>query len=89
MYNSYCYVNGIEGARQYQMMPNQTMLLMDSENPMFYLKTSNHMGQTTLRAFKFEEITIQEKYATAESVKELSTKIEELLKKYESDLSSK
>lgn len=81
--NNYYYVNGLEGAKQYQMMPNQTILLMDSENPMFYLKTTNQIGQSTLRAFKFEEIDLKkenDKYATIESVNALSLKIDDLIK---------
>lgn len=53
---NYAYVNGIEGAKAYQMMPNQTALLMDSDRPVFYFKTSNAMGQSTIKAYKFEEL---------------------------------
>ena len=28
--NNYYYVNGLEGAKQYQMMPNQTILLQQA-----------------------------------------------------------
>lgn len=54
--NQYAFVNGIEGAKSFQMMPNQTMLLMDSDNPICYMKISNNMGQSTLRYFTLEEI---------------------------------
>lgn len=86
--NNYYYVNGLDGAKQYQMFPNQTVLLMDSDNPMFYLKTTNQMGQSTLRAFKFEEVNLQkseEKYATVESVNVLSEKIDNLIKTINGD----
>ena len=56
MTNQYAYVNGIEGAKAYLMNPNQTILLMDSDNPIFYLKSSNQLGQSSIRTFKFEEI---------------------------------
>lgn len=55
--NTYAYVNGMEGAKGYQVYPNQTILLMDSDNPIFYLKVANQLGQSTIRTFKFEEVT--------------------------------
>lgn len=54
--NQYAYVNGIEGAKAYLMSPNQTMLLMDSDQPIFYLKTSNYLGQANIRIFEFKEV---------------------------------
>ncbi len=54
--NQYAYVNGIEGAKAYLMNPNQTMLLMDSDEPIFYLKTSNQLGQASIRIFEFKEV---------------------------------
>lgn len=40
--NQYTYVNGLEGAKAFNIAPNQSVLLMDSDNPVFYLKTSNN-----------------------------------------------
>lgn len=54
--NQYAYVNGIEGAKAYLMNPNQTILLMDSDQPIFYLKTSNGLGQASIRIFEFKEV---------------------------------
>ena len=52
-----CYwVNGAEGAKAFQMIPNQTAMLMDSDNPICYMKSANSMGQSTLRYFKLIEI---------------------------------
>lgn len=58
--NTYVFVNGVEGAKSYQMVPNQSILLMDSDNPICYFKTSNAMGQSTLRFFKLVEVTEQD-----------------------------
>ena len=58
--NQYAFVNGIEGAKAFQVQPNQTMLLMDNDNPICYMKQSNNMGQSTLRYFKLTEISEQE-----------------------------
>jgi hypothetical protein len=52
----YAFVNGIEGAKSFQVSPNQTMLLMDSDSPICYMKTSDSIGQASLRYFKLEEI---------------------------------
>ena len=54
--NVYAFVNGLEGAKSYQVPANQTVLLMDSEQPVCYMKTANALGQGTLRYFKLTEV---------------------------------
>lgn len=71
------FVNGIEGARSYQLLPNQTMFLMDNENPVFYMKTSNQLGQSNIRGYKFEEINLNSNPQTDE-LNELRKQIQEL-----------
>lgn len=65
MYNNYFqpqhnginWVQGLEGAKAYQLMPNSNIVLMDSENDgMFYIKVSNNIGMCSLRKFKYQEI---------------------------------
>lgn len=51
------WVQGEVGAKGYQLPPNSTIILMDSENPHFYIKTTDNVGMASLRKFKFEEIT--------------------------------
>ncbi|MDT3366886.1 MAG: hypothetical protein LIQ26_06415 [Bacteroidota bacterium] len=51
------YVQGEAGARAYMVAPGNTVLLMDSENPVFYWKTADASGMPTLRAFDFTERT--------------------------------
>ena len=58
--NQYAFVNGIEGAKAYQMQPNQTVLLMDSDREVCYMKQANAMGQSTLRYFKLVEVSEQD-----------------------------
>ena len=54
------WVQGIEGAKAYQLSPNSNIQLMDSENDgIFYIKTSDNIGMCNLRIFKYEEITEQ------------------------------
>lgn len=54
------WVQGIEGAKAHQMIPNSITQLMDSENDgIFYIKVSDNVGMCSLRTFKYEEITNQ------------------------------
>lgn len=55
--NVYAFVNGLEGAKSYMVPANQTVLLMDSEQPVCYMKTANALGQGTLRYFKLTEVS--------------------------------
>ena len=65
--NSYYYVNGVIGAKSFQLQPNQTVMLMDSDSPMCYMKQSNGMGQSTLRYFKLVEVNENDLNTTKES----------------------
>lgn len=56
--NGIVWVQGVEGAKAYQLMPNSNAMLMDSENDnIFYIKVSDNVGMCTLRTFRYEEIT--------------------------------
>lgn len=56
--NGITWVQGIEGAKGFQLMPNSNVLLMDSENDgIFYIKTCDTVGMCNLRTFKYEETT--------------------------------
>ena len=58
--NSINWVQGIEGAKAFQIYPNTNIILMDSENDgIFYIKVSDNVGMCKLRTFKFHEITEQ------------------------------
>lgn len=51
------WVQGVEGAKAYQLMPNSNAMLLDSENEgRFYIKTSDNVGMCTLRTFAYEEV---------------------------------
>ena len=54
--NQFAYVNGIEGAKSFQLAPGRTILLLDSDNPLIYFKASNELGQSTLKYFTINEI---------------------------------
>ena len=58
MNNGITWVQGIEGAKAYQLSPNSNAILMDSENEgRFYIKVSDNVGMCNLRIFKYSEIT--------------------------------
>ena len=83
--NQYAYVNGIEGAKAFIVQPNQTILLMDSNSPMCYMKQSNGLGQSTIRYFKLVEVSendliepTNEKYVLKSDFDKLMAKIDSL-----------
>ena len=58
--NGINWVQGIEGAKAWQLSPNSNVILMDSENDgRFYIKVSDNVGMCNLRIFRYEEITNQ------------------------------
>lgn len=62
--NGINWVQGIEGAKAYPLMPNSNTVLMDSENDgVFYIKVCDNIGMCTLRTFRYTEVIPQEKQA--------------------------
>ena len=60
--NGITWVQGIEGAKAFQIMPNSNTILLDSENDgIFYIKVSDNVGMCNLRTFRYEEIGEQPK----------------------------
>lgn len=99
--NNYFYVNGIIGAKSFQMQPNQTVMLMDSDSPMCYMKQTNSMGQATLRYFKLVEISEDDlktaqtqgvqpnvEYALKSDLEALNKKLNEISSRFEKPLNS-
>ena len=54
-------VNGIEGAKTYQMPANSTVALFDSNEDIMYIKTTDGAGFPSIRTFNFVEIKQNEK----------------------------
>lgn len=86
--NTYAFVNGIEGAKSFPMGPNQTVMLMDSDNPIAYMKQSNAMGQASIKYFKLVETSEAElkgsakpavEYVSRSDFDALRKQVEELL----------
>ena len=58
--NGIIWVNGIEGAKAYQLAPNSNTILMDSENDgVFYIKISDSVGMCNIRTFNYTEVVTQ------------------------------
>jgi hypothetical protein len=55
--NGINWVQGLEGAKAYQLSPNSNIILLDSEQDRFYIKTSDNIGMCSLRTFDFTEVT--------------------------------
>ena len=63
------YVNDRQSAEAYQMSPNSSVILMDSNLPRFYMKQTDASGMFTLKAYDFKEVE-------AEKLPEYVTKAE-------------
>ena len=54
--NNILWVNGIEGAKAWQLNPNSMAILLDSENEgKMYIKVSDNIGISNLRIFNYTE----------------------------------
>ena len=49
------YVNDKQSAEAYQMTPNSSVILMDSNLPRFYMKQTDASGKATIKAYDFKE----------------------------------
>lgn len=56
--NNIVWVQGIEGAKAWQLNPNSMIILLDSEvEGKMYIKVSDNIGMSSLRVFNYEEET--------------------------------
>ena len=56
--NNIIWVQGIEGAKAWQLSPNNMVILLDSEiDGKMYIKVSDNIGMCTLRIFNYTEET--------------------------------
>lgn len=54
--NNIFWVNGIEGAKAWQLNPSSMVILLDSENEgKMYIKVSDNIGISSLRIFNYTE----------------------------------
>lgn len=51
-------VNGLEGAKAFQVMPRETVALFDGNDDIFYVKSADDGGFPTIKAYRFSEIDL-------------------------------
>ena len=86
------YVNGIEGAKALILPPNAQKMLLDSDNPFFYIKTTDMQGKPTVRRFRYIDVDAEqnppkeepiENYVTSAQFDELLDKFNELKQEFD------
>ena len=56
--NTINWVQGIEGAKAYNLLPKESVVLMDSESEdTFFIKLCDDIGRCTLRTFNYHEVS--------------------------------
>ena len=51
-------VNGLEGAKAFQVMPRETVALFDGNDDIFYIKSADDGGFPTIKAYRFTEVDL-------------------------------
>lgn len=77
--NQIQFVNGIESAKAFTLGPNQSVILMDSNKPVFYQKQADASGFCTIKAYSFQEVKEdqpEDKYLTKAEFKEWLSKVQ-------------
>ena len=65
--NTITFVRGYEGACNYFIPPNSTVLLMDEAQAQFYIKSIDINGNTSIKIYRFEEVVPKkEEYVSVE-----------------------
>lgn len=77
-------VNGLEGAKAYQMPPNSVIPLFDGNEDIMFVKSTDAAGFATIRSFRFEPIPefeqpVEPKYATLDDLENLKSSILEAI----------
>ena len=69
--NNIVWVQGIEGAKAWQLNPNSMVILLDSEaEGKMYIKVSDNIGMSTLRIFNYVEVLPQASSSQVEPIKQ-------------------
>lgn len=71
--NNIIWVQGIEGAKAWQLAPNSMAILLDSEaEGKMYIKVTDNIGMASLRIFNYVEVVQTAQAATNNSSLDLS-----------------
>ena len=81
------YVNGRQSADNFQMMPNTSVILMDSTQDRFYIKKADASGSCITKTYSFQEVTEDEQspYVTRKELESFKEEIKSLIDKGEED----
>ena len=73
-------VNGIDGAKAYQMAPNSVAALFDANDDLMYIKSTDGAGFPALRTFRFteEQPRLEPQDAREDKMDQLIKSIDEL-----------
>lgn len=79
------YVQGEAGAKAYLTAPNTSILLLDSESPVLYLKTTDSNGLPTLKIMDYTvrdnsptKVVNRDDYATRDDISHIRKEIDEI-----------
>ena len=71
--NGLIWVQGEAGAKSWFVAPGATVLLMDSENPRFYMKSADLNGVPAMRTFEYNEVGAAKPQEAPQAVNFVST----------------
>lgn len=58
-YSALTYVNGLVGAKSHILNPNEKIYLLDSDNPILYIKSADFEGKYSLEAFELNKVELE------------------------------
>ncbi len=61
-------VNGMDGAKAYQIAPNSTVALFDASDDIMYIKSTDNAGFSTVRVFAFKEMSSDNQSSTGDYI---------------------
>ena len=83
--NNLIRVNGIDGARAYQMNANSVVALFDANEDVFYVKQTDGAGFPSIRTFRFEEVNPLPQNNNYMTKEEVEAYVKQLISARESD----
>ena len=87
--NNLLRVTGPESAKAYSLPPNSNVVLFDADNPVFYIKSTDDSGFTTLRTFEFTEVNNQNNQSeTQPTIYEDFKEMQQNMAKMQNDIST-
>lgn len=82
--NNIIWVQGIEGAKAWQLSPNSIVILLDSEiEGKMYIKSSDNIGMSSLRIFSYTEETDKMNMNNGNVTRESNLDLSQYVKKAE------